>query len=76
MSQVLLPGRYDSARRRQSRRSGRERGVWVYVPAAELLTAGFDPSGPPPAYRVWGRPRGSVLVRLYDEGDTRPKGAT
>ena len=57
--------RYDAARVRQSLRRGRERGVWVFVPAAEMKAAGIDPHGPAPKYRTWGRRGGSVLVRLY-----------
>lgn len=60
-------GRYDEGALRRSKRTGRERGAWVYVPAAELEAAGIDPSGPPPLYRVWGRPRGSVMLRLYKQ---------
>jgi hypothetical protein len=59
--------RYDTAERRAAVRKGRERGCWVYVPMVELEAAGFDPYGPPPRYRTWGRPRGTVLVRLYRE---------
>ena len=61
-------GVYDHARRRQGKRTGRERGCWLYLPAEELEAAGFDPYGPPPFYRVWGSGRGSVLVRLYKKG--------
>lgn len=61
----LRPGRYDHARRRLAVRARRERGCWVYIPAAELLKAGYDPAGPAPRYRTWGSQRGSVLVRLY-----------
>jgi hypothetical protein len=57
--------RYDAARARQSLRRGRERGVWVFIPAVELRAAGIDPHAPAPTYRVWGRRSGSVLVRLY-----------
>lgn len=59
--------RYDAAERRQSRRSGRERGIHIYIAAAELRKAGIDPDGPPPKYRVWGSSRGDggVTVRLY-----------
>lgn len=60
----MIPGRYDPARRRRAKRTGRERGCWLYVPAEELERAGIDPTGPPPWYRVWGRSR-SVLVGLY-----------
>lgn len=59
--------RYDPQRLRRSVRKGQERGAWVFIPAAELRKAGVDPSGPAPSYRLWGRPRGSVLVRLYRE---------
>lgn len=57
--------RYDEAATRQSLRRGRERGVWVFVPAAELRKAGFDPHEAAPRYRLWGRPRGSVMLRFY-----------
>lgn len=57
--------RYDAETTRQSVRRGRERGVWVFIPAAELRKAGIDPHDPAPKYRTWGRPRGSVMVRLY-----------
>lgn len=57
--------RYDSAAPRRSYRKGRERGVWIFVPAAELRAAGFDPHGEPPTYRVWGRPGGSLFGRFY-----------
>ena len=57
--------RYDAAASRQSVRRGRERGVWVFVPARELRKAGIDPHALAPKYRVWGRRSGSVLVRLY-----------
>lgn len=59
------PGNYDPALRRQSVREGREKGCWVYIAQAELLRAGFRPGDPAPQYRVWGRARGGVLVRLY-----------
>ena len=50
---------------RKAQRSGREKGVRIYIGADELRAAGIDPDGPPPTFRVWGRRRGSVLVRLY-----------
>lgn len=59
--------RYDSARRRRTKRSGRERGCWAYIPAEELLKAGIDPTDPPPYCRTWGTKRGGVFVRLYKE---------
>lgn len=61
----LAYGRYDEGERRQSGRSGREKGCWVYIPAAELRKAGFGPDDPAPFYRTWGDRRGSVVVRLY-----------
>jgi hypothetical protein len=64
---VLPHGRYDAAERRRSKRAGRERGCWLYVPAEELVKAGIALVGPPPRYRVWGTRRGGVFVRLYRE---------
>jgi len=52
--------------RRRSIRRGRERGVWVFIPAAELVNAGFDPKDDPPFYRIWSRKR-AALVQLYRE---------
>lgn len=57
---------YDPARRRRGVRKGRERGVWIYVPAEELRAAGVDPHAEAPWYRVWTRRR-TVLVQLYPE---------
>lgn len=65
MEQLVSNGKYDDGARRQSMRKARERGCWVYVPAAELHKAGFGPDDPPPFYRTWGSARGSVMVRLY-----------
>lgn len=61
--------RYDQARRRRGRRKGRERGVWIFIPAEELEGAGIDPHGPAPFYRLWHRPR-AVLVQLYRDETT------
>jgi hypothetical protein len=58
---------YDRARRRQALRKGRERGCSIYVPVEELRKAGVLQDDPPPFYRVWGSPRGSVIIRLYKE---------
>lgn len=58
---------YDAAHRRRSKRTGAERGCWVFIPADELRRAGIDPKGDPPRYRLWGRARGSILLRLYRE---------
>ena len=59
---------YDAQRRRRAVRGGRQRGCSIYIAADELEAAGYDPDGPLPHYRVWGRPKGSILVQLY----TRP----
>jgi hypothetical protein len=61
-------GIYDSGKRRFGRRTGRERGVWIYIPAVELETMGLDPKGPTPYYRVWTAPgRTRCVVALYRE---------
>lgn len=65
--ETIRAGRYDAAQRRQAQRRGRERGCWVYIPMEELQKVGIDLDGDPPFFRVWGRERGSVLVRLYKE---------
>jgi hypothetical protein len=59
--------KYDQAARRKSERRGRERGIRVFIPAAELRKAGIDPHGPAPEYKLWGNAdRGaSVFVKLY-----------
>ena len=62
-----VAGRYDAHARRQSRRSGREKGVWIYVPAEELQAAGIDPNGPAPFYRTWAGTRGGLRARFYRE---------
>jgi hypothetical protein len=61
-------GNYDHHRRRRTVRNGRERGCWVYIPAAELRKAGYLPSESVPWYRVWGGIRGGIRLRLYREG--------
>ena len=61
-----MSGRTDTAALKQAQRRGRERGCWVYIPAEQLETAGIDPYGPVPRYRIWeapGRPR--FVVNLY-----------
>ncbi len=58
---------YDEAKPRKAQRSGQQRGVFIYVPAAELRKAGIDPHGEAPTYRVWGTSKGGVMVRLYSE---------
>lgn len=60
--------RYDSARRRKVRRTGREKGVWVYVPQVELESAGLRPEDVK-GYRVWAGPRGTVAVSFYKDAD-------
>jgi hypothetical protein len=59
--------KYDQVVRRKSERRGRERGIRVFIPAAELRKAGIDPHGPAPEYKLWGNAdRGaSVFVKLY-----------
>lgn len=64
---VKSSGKYDPAARRRSKRTGREKGCWLYVPADELVAARIDPDGPPPFYRVWGSSRGGLFVRFYKE---------
>lgn len=59
----------DLTAHRQSIRRQREKGVAVFIPASELIKAGVDPDGPPPAYRVWGARNGSIMVRLYGRGE-------
>lgn len=61
----MAHGRYDSGARRRAVRKGRERGCWVFVPAAELEKAGVNPADDPPFYRTWGTKSGGVMVRLY-----------
>jgi hypothetical protein len=57
--------RYDPAASRQSVRRGRERGVWIFVPAHELRKVGIDPHADPPRYRLWGTSKGGIMARLY-----------
>lgn len=61
-------GGHDSAHRRKSNRRGRQKGVNVYIPGDMLAKAGYDPNEDPPLYRVWGSPRGRVVIQLY-KGD-------
>lgn len=58
-------GAYDYAKRRRTTRRRRERGRSVYIPAAELRAAGYDPDDDL-WYRVWGTSRG-VVIRIYRE---------
>ncbi len=59
--------RHDEHARRKSQRAGKERGVRVYISAAELRLAGIDPHGPAPEYKVWPdkTKKGGVRLRLY-----------
>lgn len=59
--------RHDPIAARQGQRRGREKGLRIYLSAAELRAAGIDPNGPAPTFRVWARRGGSVLVRLYGD---------
>lgn len=65
---TVAPGRFDSAEKRQSKRSGRESGCWTYIAAEQLAHAGIDPRGPAPMYRVWAGQRGRFVVTLYPNG--------
>jgi hypothetical protein len=59
--------RYDSAARRRShRKSRRETGVWVYIPAAELRAIERDPGNEPPEYRIFRMSKNSLAIRFYD----------
>ena len=62
--------RYDHAAERVSVRYGRQKGVTIFIPAAELRKAGIDPDGAPPAYKTAGTGANStkgrrVIVNLY-----------
>jgi hypothetical protein len=54
--------RYDHAARKKARRSGRERGAHVYIPA-ELIGALADE--PELYYTLGGGQRGRVIVTLH-----------
>jgi len=45
--------RHDPAVRRKSRRAGREKGVHIYIAAAELRAAGIDPDDAAPEFLVY-----------------------
>jgi len=55
---------YDHAKRRKGRRSGREKGLHVYVPAEVI---GKLAESPDLYYRLDGGERGRVVVTLYTE---------
>jgi len=62
-----MPPHDPAARRRAQRGSGRQRGVWVYVPAETLTAMGYTAECPP-YYRVWRAPdRPRLIVNLYPE---------
>lgn len=56
--------RYDYAARKRARRSGREKGVHVYIPA-ELIGALAE--APELFYTLGGGQRGRVIVTLHRE---------
>ncbi len=64
-----MAGKADLGARRRSTRSGRRRGVSIYVPAEMLDALGFEPHEPPPWYRLYtGKERrGRFVVTLYRE---------
>jgi len=39
----------------------------VYIPAEQLLAAGFEPDEPPPYFRTWNGRKRTILVQLYRE---------
>jgi hypothetical protein len=61
----------DPALRRKTKRAGRERGCWLYIPADDLAKAGIDPADPPPFYRLNAYQRSAnghtAIVTLYKE---------
>lgn len=59
---MTTPTRYDHAQRKRARRSGREKGVHVYIPA-ELIGALAE--APELYYTLGGGQRGRVIVTLY-----------
>lgn len=61
----MSSGRYDPAERRKAKRSGREKGCWLFVAQEELAKTGFPLDAPPPHYRVWGASRGRIVIQLY-----------
>lgn len=63
-------GRYDPAAPRKTIRRGRERGCWLYIPAAMLRQSGIPLDAPVPSYRLWCGERGRLVVTLCpQEGD-------
>jgi hypothetical protein len=67
-SRSNVSGVYDPARRRRSVRRGRERGCWVYIPAAVLREIGVELERErPPLYRIFAGRRRSLAVTLYKQ---------
>jgi len=62
----LANGRYDHAARKRVRRSGRERGGHIYLPAEVIGKLADEPNL---WYQLGGGERGRVIVTLYTEGD-------
>lgn len=69
MSDWRETSRYDRTERRRSIRAGRQKGVTVFIPAAELRRAGIDPDALPPDYKLAGtmtrKSSHRVIVSLY-----------
>ena len=61
-----MPTSHDYAARRKTKRTGRERGCWLYIPAEELAATGYE-SDAPPFYRLWPGRKRTILVQLYEE---------
>lgn len=59
-------GRHDPAEWKLAQRHGRERGCRVNISAAQLETAGIDPHGPTPTYRIWAGQRGRFIITLRE----------
>jgi len=65
--------RYDRAERRRAVRAGRQKGVTVFIPAAELRAAGIDPDSEPPWYKLTGvmsrKSSRRVIVSLWPDAE-------
>ena len=57
---------HDYARRRRAKRTGRQKGCTVYIPAEQLQRSGLADRWPL-YFRVWGGARGRFVVVLYEE---------
>jgi hypothetical protein len=57
-------GKYDRAQRKKMRRSGRERGAHVYIPAEVI---GALAEAPELWYTLGGGERGRVIVTIFRE---------